>query len=293
MEALRVDYRPELRDPIAIVAFTGWNDAASAASNAARFLARRLGARRFAVLEAEQFYDFQSSRPTVRISPSGDRELQWPSNEFFYARNPRGESDLIIGIGAEPSLRWRTFSGALEDLFEDLGVKMVVSLGALLADVAHTRDVRVTGTAVDPAVGERLNLTVSKYEGPTGIVGVLHDSMRKKGVPAASLWANVPHYVTTDQNPPATLALLRRLQSMLDLEFDFTDLEAAGVRFVAEVDAVVSSNPEISSYVRRLEEAYDSGVDPDEDPDESGYLPAPEDAVLDVEEFLRNLRDDD
>jgi len=290
MDALRVDYRPELRDPVAIVAFTGWNDAASAASNAARFLARRLGARRFAVLDPEEFYDFQSSRPNVRITGSGEREVQWPSNDFFYARNPRGSSDLVIGIGAEPSLRWRTFTDSLRGLFEDLNVRMVVSVGALLADVAHTREVRVTGTAIDPNVAEKLHLTTSRYEGPTGIVGVLHDSLRKQGVPAASLWANVPHYVTTDQNPPATLALLKRLQAMLNLEFDFTDLEAAGARFVAEVDAVIAANPEVSSYVRRLEEAYDSGADAEGEPTEPGPLPAPEDLVMDVEEFLRSLR---
>lgn len=291
MDALRVDYRPELRDPVAVVAFTGWSDAASAASNAARFLARRLGARRFATLEPEGFFDFQTTRPSVRITGAGERELQWPSNDFFYARNPQGASDIVIGIGAEPSLRWRTFTDSVRGLFADLNVRMVVSIGALLADVAHTRDVRVTGSAIDTSVAEKLSLSTSRYEGPTGILGVLTDALSRGGVPSASLWANVPHYVTTDQNPPATLALLRRLQSMLNLKFDFTDLEAASERFIIEVDTVIAANPEVSAYVRRLEDAYDSGEGLEDEPGQA-VLPAPEDLVMDVEDFLRNLRGD-
>lgn len=292
MDALRVDYRPELREPVAVVAFTGWNDAASAASNAARFLARRLGARRFAALEPESFFDFQTARPSVRITGAGERELQWPSNDFFYARNPRGASDIVIGIGAEPSLRWRTFTDSVRGLFADLNVRMVVSIGALLADVAHTRDVRVTGSAIDAKVAEELSLSTSRYEGPTGILGVLTDALSREGMPSASLWANVPHYVTTDQNPPATLALLRRLQSMLNLKFDFTDLEAASERFIIEVDTVIAANPDVSAYVRRLEDAYDSGEGLEDEPGKA-VLPAPEDLVMDVEDFLRNLRGDD
>jgi proteasome assembly chaperone (PAC2) family protein len=288
MADLRMEQLPDLREPIAVVAFAGWNDAASAATNAARFLTRRLAARRFASIDPERFYDFQATRPTVRVTLRGVREINWPANDFFYARNPGGEHDLVILIGVEPNLRWRTFGETLLGLFRDLKVNMVISLGALLADVAHTRDVRVTGTAADPEVAARLHLSTSRYEGPTGIVGVLHDSLRRSGVPAASLWANVPHYVTTDQNPPATLALLKRLQLMLGIDFDFTDLEAAGIRFVSEVDAAVSANPEISEYVRRLEAASDAGEGVDEGPE----LPPGEDLVMDVEDFLRSQRDD-
>jgi proteasome assembly chaperone (PAC2) family protein len=291
MDHLRIDRRPELHDPVAIVAFSGWNDAASAATSAARFVVRRLGARRFASIDPEAFFDFRETRPAVRIDARGQREVVWPLNEFFYARNPTGPHDVVVAIGVEPNLRWRTFADSVGALFSELGGALAVSLGALMADVPHTREVRVTGTAMDPALAEKLDLTTSKYEGPTGIVGVLHTVLREAGTPAASLWANVPHYITTAQNPLATAALLRRLQPIIGLEFDYTDLNAAGERFVAEVDTAISGNPEIVEYVRRLEAAVDSGVAPDRSPG-AGPLPAGEDLVMDIEEFLRGQRDD-
>lgn len=290
MEVLQVDRRPDLHNPIAVVAFSGWNDAASAATNAARFIVRRLGARRFAHIDPEEFFDFRETRPTVRIDARGNREVNWPANEFFYARNPTGAHDVVIAIGTEPGLRWRTFAASYGKLFTDLGVELTVSLGALMADVPHTREVRVTGTALDANVAGKLDLSTSRYEGPTGIVGVLHNVLRESDTPAASLWANVPHYITTAQNPLATVALLRRLQTIIDIEFDFTELQAAGERFVAEVDTALSGNPEIMDYVRRLEVVSDAGG---EIPDPSDpTLPAGEDLVLDIEEFLRGQRDD-
>lgn len=160
-----------------------------------------------------------------------------------------------------------------------------------MADVPHTREVRVTGTALESDVAARLELTTSRYEGPTGIVGVMHNLLREAGIPAASLWANVPHYITTAQNPLATAALLRRLQPIIGLEFDFTELHAAGKRFVAEVDTAISGNPEVLEYVQRLEQAVDNGETSDAQAS-SGPLPAGEDLVMDVEEFLRGQRDD-
>lgn len=289
MDALRIDTRPDLNKPIAICAFAGWNDAASAATNAARFVVRRLGARRFASLDPEPFYDFRETRPSVRITARGERELMWPVNDFFYARNPTGPHDVVVFVGTEPGLRWKTYSSAQASLFKELGVDLVVSLGALLADVPHSRPVRVTGSAMDPAVNARLNLQPSRYEGPTGIVGVLHDSLRQTELAGASLWANVPHYITTSQNPPATAALLRRMQGILGLEFDLSELESAGERFMLEVNTALSANPEVSDYVRRLEAAYDeaaSGGEPE------SQLPQGEELVLDVEEFLRSQRED-
>jgi hypothetical protein len=291
MDHLRIDRHPELHDPVAIVAFSGWNDAASAATSAARFLIRRLGARRFATIDPEAFFDFRETRPSVRIDASGRREVVWPSVEFFYARNEGGPHDVVVAIGVEPNLRWRTFANSFAALFADLGGTLTVSLGALMADVPHTREVRVTGTAMDLALAEKLNLTTSRYEGPTGILGVLQTVLRDTGAPAASLWANVPHYITTAQNPWATVALLRRLQPITGLEFDFTDLNAAGERFVAEVNTAISGNPEIVEYVRRLEAAVDSGATMDH-PSGGGQLPAGKDLVMDVEEFLRGRRDD-
>ncbi|MBI2765121.1 MAG: PAC2 family protein [Chloroflexi bacterium] len=291
MEFLTVERRPDLHDPMAIVAFSGWNDAASAATDAARFVIRRLGARRFATIDADPFYDFRESRPAVSISFGGEREVKWPKNEFFYARNPAGPHDIVVFVGVEPSLGWSAFTRAHVDLYRDLGTGLVVSLGALLADVPHTREPRVTGTAIDPEVAARLELTTSRYEGPTGIVGVLHDRLRRAGTPAASLWANVPHYITTSQNPNATAALLRRLGVLTGLTFDLRDLQSAGERFVAEVNTALEGNDEIAQYVRRLEEAAD---DPSRQDTErtGGFVPPGEDLLLDIEEFLRQNRGD-
>lgn len=291
MDYLNIDRLPELHDPVAIVAFGGWNDAASAATNAARFVVRRLGARRFASIDPETFFDFRETRPSVRLDSRGQRELVWPTNEFFYARNPTGPHDVVVGIGIEPNLRWHAFASTHAGLFKDLGVPLTVSLGALMADVPHTREVRVTGTAIESEVAAKLDLTTSRYEGPTGIVGVMHNLLREAGIPGASLWANVPHYITTAQNPLATVALLRRLQPIIGLEFDFTELQAAGKRFVAEVDTAISGNPDVLEYVQRLEQAVDNG-DTSESQPSSGPLPAGEDLVMDVEEFLRGQRDD-
>lgn len=289
MDALRIDTRPELNKPIAICAFAGWNDAASAATNAARFVVRRLGARRFASLDPEPFYDFTETRPSVRITARGERELTWPTNDFFYARNPTGPHDVVVLVGTEPGLRWKTYTSTQASLFRELGVDLVVSLGALLADVPHSRPMRVTGSAMDPAVNTRLNLQPSRYEGPTGIVGVLHDSLRGADLAGASLWANVPHYITTSQNPPATAALLRRVQGILGMEFNLSELESAGERFMLEVNTALSANPEVSDYVRRLETAYDEATSPAEP---ESQLPQGEELVLDVEEFLRSQRED-
>lgn len=291
MSHLAIERRPDLHDPIAVVAFSGWNDAASAATDAARFVVRRLGARRFAGIDAEAFYDFRETRPSVQLGPAGTRDLAWPRNDFFYARNPSGPHDVVIFIGAEPSLAWRTFTTAHLDLYRDLGVGLVVSLGALLADVPHTRPTRVTGSAMDPDVGARLNLAASRYEGPTGIVGVLHETLRKGGIGAASLWANVSHYITTSSNPLATMALLQRLGDVLSLSFDLRDLETSGRRFVEEVNTALAANPEISGYVRRLESNAD---EPDEPPAErEGELPESGEVILDIEAYLRSQREDD
>jgi proteasome assembly chaperone (PAC2) family protein len=287
VDYISVERRPELHDPVAVIAFAGWNDAASAATNAARFVIRRLGARRFANVDPEPFYVFSDTRPLVRLDATGQREIIWPDNGFFFARNPIGPHDVIVAVGVEPNLRWRDFTEAYRDLFTGLGISMIISLGALMAGVPHTRPVRVNGTAIDPDVAAKLSLTTSRYEGPTGIVGVLHDTLRRSGVPAVSLWANVPHYVTTAQNPLASAALLRRLQPLLGLEFDFTELDAAGERFVAEVNTAVSGNPDIAHYIQQLETAIDSGAAP---PDAG--LPSGEALLSDIEEFLRSQRDD-
>lgn len=287
-----MDRQPDLREPIAVVAFAGWNDAASAATNAARFIVRRLGARRFASIDAEEFYDFKQTRPNARIDARGNREIVWPANEFYYARNPTGPHDIVVAIGIEPNLRWHDFCHSFTGLFSDLGVTLALTVGALMADVPHTRPVRVTGSSEDARLNETLSLAPSRYEGPTGIVGVLHRSLREVAMPAASLWANVPHYITTAQNPPATVALLRRVAPIAGIEFDLSELEASSARFVAEVDTAIGANPQIVDYVHKLEAASDSGARTAPQPD-TGVLPRPEDVVLDVEQFLRGQRRDE
>jgi proteasome assembly chaperone (PAC2) family protein len=281
---------PELHDPVVVVAFTGWNDAASAATDAARFIVANLNGRRFASLDAEHFYDFRSARPSV-ASAGGARVVNWQKNEFFYARQPTGPHDVVVAIGVEPGLRWQTFAALHMDLYRQLKAGLIVSLGALLADVPHTRPPRVTGSAFDPDVAARLDLTTSSYEGPTGIVGVLHDELRRSGISGASLWANTPHYITTSQNPAATRALLVRLQSLIGVQFDLGELETAGERFIREVDTALSANGEVASYVRRLEEAYDQ--EPPEPEDLPDDLPTAGEAVDDVEDFLRRARGED
>ncbi|MFN0093324.1 MAG: PAC2 family protein [Dehalococcoidia bacterium] len=281
---MNVENLPDLHNAVAVVAFSGWNDAASAATDAARFLIRRTGARRFASLDPESFYDFAEARPSVSIGRGGVRDVNWAKNEFFYARNPSGAHDLVIGVGVEPQLAWRKYTSSIQGLFAAVHVGLVVSLGALLADVPHTRPVRVTGTAADPAVAGRLDLTTSKYEGPTGIVGVLHDTFRRANLPAASLWANVPHYISTNSNPIATSALLTRLQTLVDMKFDMRELESAGERFVKEVDGALQGNSDVRDYVRRLESAADEASD--QDPEDS-ELPEPEEIIGDIEAWLR------
>lgn len=288
MDELQVDARPELKRPIALLAFAGWNDAASAATNAARLVVRRLGARRFAHVDPENFYDFIQTRPSVRISADGKREIRWPATEYFYARNAQAEHDIVVGIGVEPNLRWQHYADMQIGLLRELGVELVVSLGALLADVPHTRPTRVTGSSSDPEVATRLNLARSRYEGPTGIVGVMHQALQSHSVPAMSLWANVPHYVTTSQNPAASAALLQRLEDVLGVPFDYGELQQAQERFVREVNIALSSNPEMLQYVARLEQAMDEGTDGDDESEDE--LPSARDVLGDVEQFLREQR---
>ena len=288
MTDLVVERLPELHDPVVIVAFEGWNDAASAATDAARHLVSRFGGRRFATIDGEQFYSFTDVRPSVSIMPGGARRVGWHKNEFYYLRNLKGPHDLVVFVGVEPNLRWRTFAGAHIDLYKQIGAHFVVSLGALLADVPHTRPIRVTGSAFDPEVAARLSLSTSRYEGPTGIVGVLSDALRGQGVATASLWANTPHYINTSKNPNATRALLVRLQELVGSQFDLRELDAAGKRFVREVDEAVVANGEIAAYVRRLEEAFDESAGEELEGED---LPEPGDAVTDVEEFLRRQRE--
>lgn len=252
-----------------ICAFQGWNDAGDSASSAVAFLASALNARRFARMDSQEFYDFQANRPCIRLSEGSAEEIMWPTVEVFEAFAPRAPRDLVLVQGVEPSMRWRAFSAHLVDLAEALGVQVIVSLGALLGDVAHSRPVTMTGYASDPSLVERLGITPSNYEGPTGIVGVLHSTCVEAGLPSASLWAGVPHYVAAAANPKAALALVRRVEGLVGVSVDVSDLELASADYERQVGIAVQSDPDIQAFVERLEQEADSEAElaPKEVPD--------------------------
>jgi proteasome assembly chaperone (PAC2) family protein len=279
---------PPLRSPVLVAAFAGWNDAASAATTALEAVAVSLAAERVAEIDPEEFYDFQVTRPTIRMAEGQTREVDWPSNEVFAAVAPSAERDLVLISGIEPNLRWRTFAGAVIEVAQRLGVEMVVTLGALLADVPHTRAVPITGLASDPELVERLSLDRSSYEGPTGIVGIVHDACREAGLTSASLWAAVPHYVAAVPNPKAALALLRRLEGFTGVAIEASELEDAMDRFETQVDRAVAANPEIEELVRRLESEQDdvTGIEGED-------VPSGDAIARDFQRFLRQRGDDE
>jgi proteasome assembly chaperone (PAC2) family protein len=284
MQPLIWESRPDgLRAPALVCAFTGWNDAGDAASAALRFFGASLQATRFAQIDPEEFYDFQATRPRVELVDGHTRELQWPSVEIYEARVPRAPRDLVLLQGPEPSFRWRGFVRQIVDLAEALGTQMVVTLGALLADVPHSRPVGITGLSSDEGLIERLGLVRSSYEGPTGIVGVLHAACQEAGLPSASLWAAVPHYVAAAPNPKAALALVRKLESLVGVTVDAEELEVAAGDYERQVSLAVQSDPDVQAFVERLEKAAEDEED-DVDPTE---LPSGDVLAREFQRFLR------
>ena len=278
---LRWTARPRLRRPVMICGFEGWNDAGDAASYATRYLAERWETRPFADIDPEDYFDFTTTRPRVRLVDGHQREVVWPANELSAGAIPGTDRDVILLNGTEPQLRWRTFSEQLVEVATALDVGLVITLGALLAEVPHTRPVSVIGTAVDDELIDRLGLARSSYEGPTGIVGVLQDAFGRAGVPAASLWAAVPTYVPGAPSPKAALALVERTCGLLDVSLATTDLEIASVDYERQIDQLVDEDDETAGYVAALEERYDSGEADDELTDASSL-------VEEVERFLRS-----
>src|SRR3954447_3544877 len=256
-DELKVSYRPELRDPVLVAAFRGWNDGGQGASLAAGYLAKVWEADRFAEIESENFYDFQATRPMVSLEDGMTRKLEWPENGFFHAAVPGTARDAVILIGTEPNLRWKTFSGLVLGLAQDLGVERMVTFGSLLADVPHTRPSPVTAAATDPDLVEELNLEPSRYEGPTGIVGVLLDAARRASIPSLSLWAAVPHYVSLAPSPRAALALVNRFGELLSMDVDTEDLETAADEYSEQVSEAVSTDADTAAYVEELERRVD------------------------------------
>jgi len=280
---------PTLNRPMLVLAFAGWNDAGTSATFAAKFLSQRLGAHKFASLDPETFYNFVEQRPQVRMR-NGEREILWPANEFSYARDARLVQDVIIGLGIEPHLRWRAYIESIMRVVQECHVELVVSLGALLADVAYSRPIRLTGTASDPDLAQRLHLSMSRYEGPTGIVGSLHDACKRQGLPAISIWANVPHYIAASPNIKAALTLVRRVFTLLDFSADLNDLETAASDFDRRVANALASDAKVSEYVRRLEEREEDDEEDEEHPGNTDALPSGEELARELEEFLREQR---
>jgi predicted ATP-grasp superfamily ATP-dependent carboligase len=288
MQPLQWEHRPDgLRAPALICAFKGWNDAADAASSAIQFVGAALHAHRFATIDPEEFYDFQATRPRVKLVDGQAREIVWPAVELYEAHVPRAERDLILLTGTEPSFRWRTFSKLVVELAEALSTQLVVTLGALLADVPHTRPVSVTGLSSDPALVARLGLSPSSYEGPTGIVGVLHAACQQAGLPSASLWAAVPHYIAATPNPKAALALVRKLEGLVGVAVDGSELETAAADYERQVNVAVQSDPDVQAFVERLEQASLEDAS-----DEPTSLPSGETIARDLQRFLRQRGDD-
>jgi predicted ATP-grasp superfamily ATP-dependent carboligase len=285
MQPLIWESRPDgLRAPALICAFSGWNDAGDAASAALTFMGESLGAERFARIDPEDFYDFQSTRPHIGFTEDRVREITWPGIEIFAARVPRAPRDLILVQGPEPSMRWQTFCKHIIDLAEALGTQLVVTIGALLADVPHTQPVAITGLASDEALLAKLGgLTETTYEGPTGIVGVLHTACTEAGLPSASLWASVPHYVAAAPNPKAALALVRKVEALVAVNVDASDLENATREYERQVGLAVQSDPDVQAFVERLEQAaaQDSG------PLGPGDLPSGDALASEFQRYLR------
>lgn len=258
MPPLIWESRPDgLRAPALVCAFSGWNDAGEAASSALSFIGSQLGATRFARLDPEEFFDFQAARPTIRLVEGVTRAVEWPEVEVWAAHAPRAPRDLVLVSGPEPSMRWRTFCDGIIELAEVLGVQLTVTLGALLADVAHTRPVPLVGLASDAALVARHGLSPTSYEGPTGITGVLYTAFQDAGLPSASLWASVPHYVAAAPNPKASLALVRKLESVVGVSVDASELETGAAEYENRVTQAVSGDEDVRQFVERLEQAAD------------------------------------
>ena len=273
--------RPELERPILVAAFRGWNDGGQGATLAAGYLARLWNAEKFAEIDPEGFLDFQSTRPHVSLDEGLTRRIEWPENAFYWTR-AGGARDVVLLLGVEPTLRWRTFCGLVIDLARDLDVQLAVTLGSLLADVPHTRAAPVTGAASDPKLVADLGLQHSRYEGPTGIVGVLGDACRHAGLPAASLWAAVPHYVSLAPSPRAARALCDRLGALLDIPIDTQELSEAEETYAAQVTEAVAGDPETAEYVAELERRTD-----DLDLEEHEDLPSGDSLAAELTRFLR------
>jgi proteasome assembly chaperone (PAC2) family protein len=277
---------PHLRSPVMVCAFRGWNDAAASASTALTAVASSLEAEPLASIDPEDFFDFQSTRPQISMDEGQTRRIDWPENSFFAVRVPSADRDLVLLDGTEPNLRWRTFSETIATVADALGVEMIITLGALIAEVSHTLPVPITGLASSAELVEELELERSNYEGPTGIVGVVHDLCRQNGIDSASLWAAVPHYVAAVPNPKAALALLRRLEGLTGIAVEASELEEETTDYEEQIGRAVAANPEIEELVTRIEAEQADLLD------DEGELPNADTLAREFQRFLRQRGDE-
>ena len=292
---------PSVTAPVFLFAFAGWSDAAESATHALRYLVKRLDATKFAEVDPEEFYDFTQVRPHTGFDAEGVRRITWPANEFFYAKRSPDEEDLVIFVGVEPSLKWRTFTSGLVEMVQRVEASRVLHLGALLDAVPHTRDTRITGTATSPELQEMLRgveVRRSRYTGPTGITGVLMDALRREEAPSVSIWGHAPHYLQVSPNPKVSMRLLQVVERLLHVDIDIDSLNSQGANFERRVRQALSNEPGVIDYIQRLESQWDSrmggsaapklGVgEPGEGATLEGEMPQPDEAVRAFEEFLR------
>jgi predicted ATP-grasp superfamily ATP-dependent carboligase len=291
MSSLRWETKPNLRSPVLVAAFRGWNDGGSAATLAAAFLRTRLEATRFAVIDPDDYVDFQVTRPVVSLSDGLTRSIAWPETEFFHAPLPGIDRDLIVCTGVEPNVRWRSFTNEIASLAQDRGTTLVVTLGGLLADTPHSRPVPITGTAHDSELVEEMGLERSRYEGPTGIVGVLHDACARAHLRSASLWAAVPHYVGANPNPSAALALIRAFERLTGVGFEPEELVRASAEFDRQVASIIEGDNEVQAYVRELERRADADAEEEAAEEASRAIPTGDELEAELQRFLRGLRE--
>ena len=290
----------DLRDPLMLFSFSGWADAAESATHALQYLVRHLNGTKFAEIDPEEFYNFTRVRPRTKFDEAGERYIEWPANEFFAIRREQSERDIVIFVGVEPSMRWRTFCESMLEVLRELGVSEVVQVGALLDAVPHTRDIRVTGTATSPELQSMLRgieVRRSRYTGPTGISGVLTDALSRSNVPTVSLWGHAPHYLQVSPNPKVSLKLVEGIEKLMDFEVDVEALLSQGLNFEKRVEQALAGESEVVAYVQRLEEQWDanvsSGSHADRDSETVDEMPDPDQAVRGIEEFLKQEREQD
>ena len=284
MDGMIVHEEPGQKLPTMVLAFADWPDAAEAATGAVKYLVRRLPARKFAEIDPEEFYEFTTVRPETRLSDQSEREIHWPTNDFYYYAPENDSNGLLLFIGTEPNLRWRAFSGILVDAADKYGVQLVVSLGALMDAVPHTREPQITGRASSPELAQKvesLGIRDSGYQGPAGINTVLMDACNKHNLANASMWGHSPHYLTSSPNSTVSYALLTNLRSLVDTDVDLEELWVAAEAYKEKVTDAVSKQQDVTAYIRRLEQRYDATTEP------AGDIPTPETMVAELEEFLK------